>query len=251
MAHEDDSGGIDFEYFLEDMSYEPSTRIAGAIMIIVGSIMGAQLGVLLISATPDEILSGNLDSSEDFSDVHGIVNSALEGNSSGGGPMEGVRVRLLSEEGAITGKETVTDSNGRFSIPEVNRKPFLLSFTHPGNNTTKYYFIPGDNAQIVITMSPGNGENVIDARGESYLSQSVLISTAIAFLTFLLGLAGVFGGIEAYRGNNYRRSWWLSFLGLWSRGMIFIGPFLILVGMSLVTLSKEQFSGERVEDSGS
>ena len=62
MAHEDDSGGIDFEYFLEDMSYEPSTRIAGAIMIIVGSIMGAQLGVLLISATPDEILSGNLDS---------------------------------------------------------------------------------------------------------------------------------------------------------------------------------------------
>ncbi|MBI88089.1 MAG: hypothetical protein CMB67_03560 [Euryarchaeota archaeon] len=250
MADRNDSGGIDFEYFLEDMSYEPSTRVAGAIMIIVGSILGAQLGILLISANPDEILSGNLDSSEDFSDVNGIVNSALEGNNSGGEPIEGVRVRLLSEEGAITGKETVTDSNGRFSIQDVNRKPFLLSFTHPGNNTTKYYFVPGDNAQIVITMSPGNGENVIDTRGESHLSQSVLISTAIAILTFLLGLAGVLGGIEAYRGNNYRRSWWLSFLGLWSRGMIFIGPLLILVGMSLVTLSKGQFSEERSEDLG-
>jgi len=36
----------------------------------------------------------------------------------------------------------------------------------------------------------------------------------------------------------------LAFVGLWSRGMIFVGPLLILLGMGLVTLSKEQFSGD-------
>ena len=39
-----------------------------------------------------------LDSSEDYSDVSGIVISGLSGNDSGGDPVEGVRVRLLSVE---------------------------------------------------------------------------------------------------------------------------------------------------------
>jgi len=203
------------------------------------------LGILLVSGNPDEILSATLDSTEEYSDVSGIVISERTGNDSGGEPVEGVRVRLLSEEGATTGKETFTDSDGRFTIPEIRREPALLSFTHSGNNTTKLFFVPGDEAQIVITMSEGNGENVIDRRGESYQSNSVSISTAIALMTVLLGLMGVYGGVEAYRGNSYRRSWWFSFLGLWSRGMIFIGPLLILIGMGLVTLSKEQFSGSR------
>jgi len=245
MDDDGEEGGIDFDYFLEDISEEPSTRIAGAVLIIIGSLLGVQLGILLVSANPDEILNGTLDSSEEYSDVTGIVLSALSGNDSGGDPIEGVRVRLLSVEGATTGKETLTDSNGRFEIQEVLRKPVLLSFTHPGNNTTKLYFVPGDESQIIITMAEGNGENVIDRRGESYQAQSVSIATAIALLTVILGLAGIYGGVEAYRGNSYRRSWWLSFLGLWSRGMIFIGPLLILIGMALVTLSKEQFSGSR------
>ena len=242
MAGEDDEGGIDLEYFMEDISEEPSTRVAGAILIIIGSLLGVWLGILLVSGNPDEILSATPDS---YSDVSGIVISERTGNDSGGEPVEGVRVRLLSIEGATTGKETFTDSDGRFTVLEVRREPAILSFTHSGNNTTKLYFVPGDEAQIVITMSEGNGENVIDRRGESYQSTSVSISTAIALMTVLLGLLGVYGGVEAYRGNSYRRSWWFSFLGLWSRGMIFIGPLLILIGMGLVTLSKEQFSGSR------
>jgi len=242
VADDDEAGGIDIEYFLEDISEEPSTRVAGAILIIIGSLLGVWLGILLVSGNPDEILSATPDS---YSDVSGIVISERTGNDSGGEPVEGVRVRLLSIEGATTGKETFTDSDGRFTVLEVRREPAILSFTHSGNNTTKLYFVPGDEAQIVITMSEGNGENEIDRRGESYQSTSVSISTAIALMTVLLGLLGVYGGVEAYRGNSYRRSWWLSFLGLWSRGMIFIGPLLILIGMGLVTLSKEQFSGSR------
>ena len=242
MADEDDEGGIDLEYFMEDISEEPSTRVAGAILIIIGSLLGTWLGILLVSGNPDEILSATPDL---YSDVSGFVISEITDNESGGEPVEGVRVRLLSIEGATTGKETFTDSEGRFTILEVRREPALLSFTHSGNNTTKFYFVPGDDAQIIITMTEGNGENVIDRRGESYQSTSVSIATAIALMTVLFGLMGVYGGLEAYRGNSYRRSWWFSFLGLWSRGMIFIGPLLILIGMGLVTLSKEQFSGSR------
>ena len=243
MSEDDDAGGIDLEYFLEDISEESSTRIAGAILIIAGSLLGVLLGLLLVSSNPSQIMDETLDSSEDYSDVSGIVISGLSGNDSGGDPLEGVRVRLLSVEGASTGRETTTDSDGRFSLTDIRREPALLSFTLPGNNTTKLYFVPGDETQLTITMSEGDGENVLDRRGESYQYQSVFTANLIAFMTIFLGLMGVYGGVEAYRGSSYRRCWWFSFLGLWSRGMIFIGPLLILVGMGMVTLSKEQFSG--------
>ena len=158
MSEDDDAGGIDLEYFLEDISEESSTRIAGAILIIAGSLLGVLLGLLLVSSNPSQIMDETLDSSEDYSDVSGIVISGLSGNDSGGDPVEGVRVRLLSVEGASTGRETTTDSDGRFSLTDIRREPALLSFTHPGNNTTKLYFVPGDETQLTITMSEGDGE---------------------------------------------------------------------------------------------
>ena len=79
MAGEDNEGGIDLEYFMEDISEEPSTRVAGAILSIIGSILGVQLGVLLVSGNPDEILSDTPDS---YSDLSGIVISERIGNES-------------------------------------------------------------------------------------------------------------------------------------------------------------------------
>jgi hypothetical protein len=190
------------------------------------------------------MLSGRLDSTDTYADISGIVNSALIDNTTGGDPVEGVRVRLLNEDGTTTGKEALTGPNGRFTIPDVLREPSIIYVSHPGNNTTSLLLVPGDHAQIVVTLTPGDGEQIIDMRGESHLGESVFIATAIAFLTLLTGLAGISGGLEAYKGNSYRRSWWLAFVGLWSRGMIFVGPLLILLGMGLVTLSKEQFSGD-------
>ena len=95
MVEQDDSSGIDIEYFLEDISMESSTRVVGAVMIIIGSILGVQLGILLISVDPEEIISGSVDSTEQYSDVSGIVNSALSDNNTAGDPVEGVKVRLL------------------------------------------------------------------------------------------------------------------------------------------------------------
>ena len=58
MDDEGSEGGIDLEFFMDDISEEPSTRVAGAILIIIGSLLGVQLGILLISGNPDDILSG-------------------------------------------------------------------------------------------------------------------------------------------------------------------------------------------------
>ena len=54
-------------------------------------------------------------------------------------------------------------------------------------------------------------------------------------MTIFLGLMGVYGGVEAYRGAAIADpgGFHSSDSGV---GMIFIGPLLILVGMGMVTL---------------
>ena len=45
MSDEGNDSG--FELWLHDLSIDPATRVAGAILIILGSALGAMLGVLL------------------------------------------------------------------------------------------------------------------------------------------------------------------------------------------------------------
>ena len=78
-------------------------------------------------------------------------------------------------------------------------------------------------------------------RGESHLRESVFITTVIGALILLAGLAGIIGGVEAYNGTSYFRTQLLAYLGLWSQGLMFIGPLLILMGMGLAYLSRGQF----------
>ena len=51
----------------------------------------------------------------------------------------------------------------------------------------------------------------------------------------------IFGGIEAYNGKSHFRTQFLAYLGLWSQGLMFIGPLFILMGMGLSYLSRKQF----------
>ena len=54
MSDEDNDSG--FELWLHDLSIDPATRVAGAILIILGSALGAMLGVLLMAADPADIM---------------------------------------------------------------------------------------------------------------------------------------------------------------------------------------------------
>ena len=242
-----ESGGDDFEDYsamelwLHDLSVDTATRVAGGLMIFVGSLLGLLLGIALISANVGEILSGQLDGSDGVADVNGIVNSALQDSGTGGEPAEGVSVSIIDSEGLVVGIDE-TDSGGRFSVKDIPRRTSTLLVEHPDNRTVEITLVPGDHAQISVTLTPGDGVDQIDMSGESHLAESVLIGSAIAAMTLLAGLAGMVGGLEAYRGDRYRKTWWLAFFGLWSRGMLFVGPLLILIGIGMVNLSKDQFT---------
>ena len=89
-------------------------------------------------------------------------------------------------------------------------------------------------------MSQGNGSSdVIDLRGESHLDDSALLGTLIAFGTILAGLAGISAAVSGYQGKAYRRTQVFAFIGLWSRGGVFIGPFMILLGMAIISSTRQ------------
>ena len=238
MSDEDNDSG--FELWLHDLSIDPATRVAGAILIILGSALGAMRGVLLIAADPADIM-GQIGEDQSSDTVNGLVISSLD-NNSGGDPIEGVLIELLNEDRTTIGSD-FTDSGGRFSITDVPRQSSILYVQHPENNTVEILLVPGDHSQIVVTLEPGDGFiGPIDMRGDSNLADSVFVGFFIAAITLLTGLAGIVGGLEAYNGNKYNRSWWLTFFGLFSRGMIFIGPLLILIGLGLMYLTRDQFT---------
>ena len=234
------------ELWLHDLSVDSATRVAGALMIFVGSLLGGLLGIALISTNVGEILAGQLDGSDGLADVDGIVSTALEDSTTGGEPVEGVRVSILDSNELEIGHE-FTDSGGRFSIDDVPRRTSTLLVDHPGNRTVRIILVPGDHAQISVSLMHGDGLDEYDMSGESHLSESVLIGSTIAALTLLAGLAGMVGGLEAYRGDRYQRTWWLSFFGLWSRGMLFVGPMFILLGMGMAHLARNQFTDHTEE----
>ena len=154
--------------------------------------------------------------------------------------MEDVTVILYDEENLEIGRD-ITDSGGRFSILDVSRKSSLIVVEHPDHITQRILLVPGDHTQIIITLSEGEGVQETDMRGESFLEESVLITTIIGAVTLLAGIAGILGGVEAYNGKSHFRTQFLAYLGLWSQGLMFIGPLFILMGMGLSYLSRKQF----------
>ena len=66
-------------------------------------------------------------------------------------------------------------------------------------------------------------------------------------MTLLFALVGFFAAAEAQRGVKYRRTKYLCGIALFSRGLIFFGPLLILFGMALLAIAREQFLDQNIE----
>ena len=135
MSDDGESKRTRFEWWLEDLSTDPATRVAGAVLIIFGSILGVMTGSLHITADIGEVLSGQIDDSGVKADVNGAVFSALIDNSSGGDGMEDVTVVLYDDDGLEIGRD-VTDSGGRFYIEDVPRKSSKIVVEHPDHIKT-------------------------------------------------------------------------------------------------------------------
>lgn len=228
----------------DQLRNDPSARKAGAFLIGLGSTLGVILGFLLIAVNPADLLDGQGNSSK-TANVDGMIVEALESDTEGGEPIQNATLTLYTFDGDVLAGPILSNSAGRFSFEDVDRIEVRLEVDAQGRVSEHRLMVPGDSSQLVISMERGQGEaEVIDLRGDSHLDDSALLGTAIALGTILTGLAGISASISAYQGKAYRRTQLFAFLGLWSRGGVFVGPMLILLGMAIVTSTKSQFLGK-------
>ena len=197
-------------------------------------------GGLILQGNPDDLIySFSLIGSDENVDVSGV---ALEPE---GTAVADIQVELLNIQSEEVIGITTTDENGYFWFKSIDIDELQLTFTIDGYITVERIFIP-DGAQIrTVTMHPGNGtvvENEILATDGWNAEDAVALSTAVGVLTVLTGLIGVQAAVEARRAKHYRRTQYLAGLALFSRGLIIFGPALILAGMVMLMISRDQFA---------
>ena len=137
MSDDGESKRTRFEWWLEDLSTDPATRVAGAVLIIFGSILGVMTGSLHITADIGEVLSGQIDDSGVKADVNGAVFSALIENSSGGDGMEDVTVVVYMMTMVLKSVVTLQDSG--FYIEDVPRNLRKSSLNTPIISLSGFY----------------------------------------------------------------------------------------------------------------
>lgn len=216
------------------------------LLIIVGSVIGAASGILLISSDPRDLVSNSMFLRNDDAEVHGLVLSELDSeNNTGGEGLDGVDVELIRISDDHSEGRTETNSEGRFTFSDVSREAMMLRIEKDGFVTIERVLYPGEILDLTLTLVEGEGVDSVDLRKPSNLASAVQLSTAIAFISLISAAIGIVGGIEARRHLKYRRTQWICGLGLFSRGGIFFGPLLILLGMALLMLAKNQFEDQQ------
>ncbi len=233
----------------QEEALEWSSNVAIA-LIIAGSLMGLWFGALLFAADPQDVLENPLFIDQSTATVSGQILSAVdEGNLTGGDPIEGIQVILLNIDDEPTSHSAYTNRDGRFSMSDVPKdESYVLKVAHAGNQTLRITFNPGDQADLSLTLTPGEGVIEEDLRRDSHLESAVLLASVVASLTVVSALFGLAGAAEARRGKHYRRTQYLCGIALFSRGGIFIGPMLILAGMGMLSATKSHF--EDFEEDG-
>ena len=232
----------------QDEALEWSTNVAFT-FIVVGSLLGLWFGVLLFAADPQDVLENPLFIDDDAATVNGQLLTALDDeNLTGGDPVEGIQIVLLSIDDQPTSYSAYTNRDGRFTMTDVPQQSFILKVSEPGNKTLRVTFNPGDQVDIILTLTPGDEIIEEDLRRDSHLESAVLLASVVASLTVISALFGLVGATEARRGKRYRRTQYLCGIALFSRGGIFIGPMLILAGMGMLSGTKKHF--EDYEEDG-
>jgi len=213
-------------------------------LIFIGSVLGIITGVLLLQGNPAELLNNTLES-DNAVDVYGIVLEAESGDS-----MEGVLIQLIEVESGDLVQETQTNSYGYYNFGNVPPESHILRVSADSFITVERTFTPDSATQPPFTLTEGNGtveEDFTLANSGWSLENAVALSTGIALVTILAGVVGLKAAVDARGAQNYRRTQYLAGFALFSRGFIVFGPFLILCGMGLMILAKDEFQDPEVE----
>jgi hypothetical protein len=155
-----------------------------------------------------------------------------------------VSIELVDYDSSETLQVTYTNENGYFQLKDVKAETMLLRVSLEGYNTIERTFDAVDGIMQPFTMK--NGSEVTKELRQSEdsgwsLEAAVGLSTFIGVMTIITGIVGIQASVETRRAKRYRRTQYLAGISLFSRGLILFGPILILAGMGLLALSKEQF----------
>ena len=213
-------------------------------LIFIGSVLGIITGLLLLQGNPAELLNNTMEN-EEAVDVYGIVLEAESGDS-----LEDVQIQLIEKESGTLILETRTNSYGYYKFQNVPSGVHILRVSMDSYMTVERTFTPDSATQAPFTLTEGNGTIEEDFRQSSSgwsLKNAVALSTGIALVTIFAGVVGLKAAVDARSAKNYRRTQYLAGFALFSRGFIVFGPFLILCGMGLMILAKDEFQASEVE----
>ena len=233
---------IDSMTWGQDLESEDSERIRllSAILIFVGSVLGIMSGLLLLQGNPVDLLAAELLETTPTVDLRMQVLEAESGDA-----LEGLTVEWLEMDTETVLQTTLTGSSGWFELEGVITEPRLLRVSGEGYVTAEIEMEAQAAGSPPVTMTPGSGiERIVLTSGSSgqwSLDDATRLSTTIGIATILTGGVGLLAGLEVRRAKKYRRTQYLAGIGLFSRGLILFGPALILLGMILLTFSKQQF----------
>ena len=218
-------------------------RNLAAALIFIGSLLGIMSGALILQGTPSELLNTSFFAESDTVDISGTALEDVDGNG-----VENVSVELLDATTKAVLNSTATDAFGYFSMSNVQQDVHIIVFSKEGYTTVERTFVPDNVGLDPVTMKPGNGtrqESDDQSISGWTLDNAVGLSTIIGILTIGTALLGVQSAAEIRRGKHYRRSQYLAAGALFSRGLIIVGPALILFGMIVNLFAKEDFEDQR------
>ncbi len=219
-------------------------RNLAAALIFVGSVLGMLSAVLILQGNPTELLNSSLFAESEAVDISGTALEDVEGHG-----VENVTVELLDARSKAVLQSTTTDAFGYYLIQNVAQETHIIKFSKEGYLTIERTFLPDNVGLDPVTMKPGNGtadpQNDEQALSGWTLDDAVSLSTAVGLLTLGTALLGIQSAVEIRRGKRYRRSQYLAAGALFSRGLIIVGPTLILFGMIVNLFAKEDFEDER------
>ncbi len=225
-----------------DLDYDDreKIRVIVAVLILVGSILGIISGGILLQGNPDELLNSSLFNEVETVDITGQVLTV------DGVTLENASVELFEDGNVQYIQSTTSDENGYFQFYNVEPEMMKIKVIIEGYVSEERTFLAENGLIKPFTMEEGNSSNV---NQESYrgsdggwsLEAAVALSTFLGVITIITGFVGIQASVEVRRGTRYRRTQYLAGIGLFSRGLIWIGPILILAGMALNSLVKEQY----------
>lgn len=231
-----------------DLDYDDRERLRMivAILVLVGSILGVVSGGILLQGNPDELLNSTIFNEAETVDLTGQV-LTIDGVT-----LENATIELYEEKSVVVIQSTSSDQNGYFQFYNVKPEIMEIRVVISGYQSVERTLRAENGLIAPFTMVEGNSssiiqENTVGSEGGWSLEAAVALSTFLGIVTIITGFVGIQASVEIRRGKKYRRTQYLAGVSLFSRGLIWIGPILILAGIALNSMVKDQYE-DYIED---